>query len=146
MSREENDENEENKQARYYRKKINTSVAAVQINLEMEGFTYRKWGAMQRCQRGDWLINSGNDCYTVSERSFKSTYREESPGRYVKHTLVRATIATSSGKISTQEGETSYSAGDYLIVNNDDESDCYAICANTFLDLYKLVCDNNTES
>lgn len=138
--------NEGSEQARYYRKRKNTTVTAVQLDLDTEGFTYTKWGGEQRCRRGDWLLNSDTDCYTVSDSSFQKTYREESPGRYVKHTLVRATMAVKSGKISTQEGETAYSAGDYLIDNNGDGSDCYAISEQTFHELYELAHDHNTGS
>ena len=138
--------NDGREQANYYRKRKNTAVTAVQIELDTEGFSYIKWGGQQQCRRGDWLINSDNGCYTVSDSSFKRTYREESPGRYVKHTLVRATKASVSGKISTQEGETAYSAGDYLIDNSDDGSDRYAIREQTFHELYEIVPDHNAES
>ena len=136
---------EDKSQARYYRKKKNTTVSAVQINLDTEGFTYEKWGGQQRCHRGDWLVDTNDDCYTVSDSSFKRTYRQESPGRYVKHTLIRATKACVSGKLRTQEGETAYSAGDYLIDNNDDGSDAYAVSEQKFHELYELVEDHDPD-
>ncbi|MFK7860380.1 MAG: hypothetical protein AB8B64_16295 [Granulosicoccus sp.] len=126
-------------QARYYRRKENTTVTAAQLDLDTLGFTYTKWGGEQRCRRGDWLINSEEDCYTVANLTFARTYREVSPGRYSKHTRVRATQAKSSGKITTHEGETAYSAGDYLIENDDDGADRYAISKQRFHELYELV-------
>lgn len=138
--------NEGSKQVRYYKRRMNTTVTAVQIDLDTEGLTYTKWGGQQRCHRGDWLINSDTDCYTVSDKSFQRTYRQQSPGRYIKHSLVRATKALDSGKLTTQEGETAYSVGDYLINNSDDVSDSYAISEHTFHDLYELVDDHDITS
>lgn len=131
--------NDVSEQARYYKRRKKTTVTAVQIDLDTEGFSYLKWGGQQRCRRGDWLISSDTDCYTVSNTSFQRTYCVQSPGRYIKHSLVRATKTVSSGKISTQEGVTAYSAGDYLVDNSEDGSDCYAISEHTFHELYELV-------
>ena len=36
-----------------YRKKGNTSVTAVQLKLDTEDFSYRKWGAEQHCKQGE---------------------------------------------------------------------------------------------
>ncbi|MFK8083613.1 MAG: hypothetical protein AB8B97_25300 [Granulosicoccus sp.] len=126
-------------QAHYYKRKDNTAVTAVQLNLDTEGFTFVKWGGEQRCRPGDWLINRAGNCYSIADGSFRRTYREVSTGRYVKHTLVRARIANSAGTIATQEGGTAYEAGDYLIENADDGSDNYAIGKDRFHELYELV-------
>lgn len=136
----------DNEKAKYYRRKKNTSVTAVQINLETDGFTYEKWGGEQRCRAGDWLINNGDSCHTVSDSTFKRTYRQESPGRYAKHTRIRARKAIVSGKVSTQEGETAYAAGDYLIDNNEAGTDTYAMSEQKFHKLYELADNQNGES
>jgi len=51
---------------RRYRKKPDQFVVAVQLALDTNGFTYKKWGAEQRCKRGDWLVkkaaNSSQAC------------------------------------------------------------------------------------
>ena len=38
-----------------FKKKADSFVVAVQLNLDTDGFTYEKWGAEQRCKKGDWL-------------------------------------------------------------------------------------------
>ena len=71
-----------------YRKKANLAVVAVQLNLDIEGFTYHKWGAEQRCKPGDWLIDNQGDVYSVDREVFANTYRLLSPGLYVKTTRI----------------------------------------------------------
>ena len=46
-------------------KRATQFVTAVQVDLELDGFTYRKWGGTQRCKRGDWLVNNNGEVYTV---------------------------------------------------------------------------------
>jgi len=41
---------------RRYEKNPTSFVTAVQLDLDTDGFTYRKWGHGQRCKRGDWLV------------------------------------------------------------------------------------------
>lgn len=118
-------------------------MTAVQLNLDTEGFTYRKWGGEQRCRPQDWLVHSDSDCYTVNKESFARTYRELSPGRYIKHASVWAEQADESGSIPTKEGSTDYEAGDYLIDNGEDDSDCYAIDKERFEHLYTLIDDES---
>lgn len=121
-----------------YRKKADQVVAAVQLNLETDGFTYRKWGAEQRCKRGDWLVDNGGDCYTVDAEVFAKTYRRVSPGAYVKITAVWAEVATKPGSVATREGESHYLAGDYLVYNNEDGTDAYCISGAKFESMYEL--------
>ena len=57
-------------------KRPDQKVHAVRLDLETDGFTYRKWGAEQRCKRGDWLVSNpddaGNsDTYTVDADTFR---------------------------------------------------------------------------
>jgi hypothetical protein len=65
---------------REYRRKKSASITAVLLDLDKEGFVYRKWGGTQRCKRGDWVVNSQGDVYTVDGETFDRTYRMVSPG------------------------------------------------------------------
>ena len=121
-----------------YRKREQQIVTGVQLKLDTDGFRYSKWGGEQQCRAGDWLVNNNGDCYTISEESFSSTYQEISPGRYVKTAAVWASPATDDGKIKTNEGYTEYSAGDYLVANNEDGSDAYAVSKLKFEEMYEL--------
>jgi len=125
--------------SRQYRKRQEQLVSAVQLDLETDGFTYQKWGSKQRCNSGDWLVRSDDDCYTIARDSFENTYTEVSPGRFVKHATVSATQAEEDGSIKTREGETHYKAGDYLVDNSDDGSDCYAVSKERFEKLYQRI-------
>jgi hypothetical protein len=119
-----------------YRRKEHTEVTAVCLNLDTDGFTYRKWGAMQRAKPGDWLVNKGDDVYTVDAETFERTYRRLSPGLYEKTSQVWARRAEMAGVIPTREGSTAYKAGDYLVFNDPEEKDGYAISASKFESLY----------
>lgn len=122
-----------------YQKRAHQMVLAVQINLETAGFEYKKWGNTQSCRAGDWLVNNNGDCYTISESSFAKTYRELAPGQFVKVTPVWASIATDTGKVKTNEGYTEYGVGDYLVSNNEDGSDAYAVSRVKFEEMYEEV-------
>ncbi len=122
---------------RKYVKRATEFVTAVQVDLDLEGFAYRKWGGMQRCSRGDWLVNNHGDVYTVEDRTFSRTYRQTGPGTYVKATPVWAEVATTAGEISTKEGATHFDAGDYLVYNDPDEHDAYAVAKCEFERMYE---------
>jgi hypothetical protein len=122
---------------RRYRKKAASFVIAVQLNLETDGFTYRKWGAEQKCKRGDWLVDNEGDIYTVDGEVFAKTYRHTSPGVYVKTTPVWAEIATEPGAVETKEGKSHYEAGDYLVSNNEDGTDAYCMSTAKFASMYE---------
>jgi len=126
---------------RKYRKKPTSFVTAVQIDLDTEGFVYNKWGGKQICKRGDWLVDNNGDKYTVSQRSFLKTYQQISPGVYVKQAPVWAEVAERPGKVKTNEGETAYEVGDYLVYNNEDGTDTYAVGAEKFESMYELAED-----
>ena len=123
---------------RRYRKKANQFVVAVRLALETDGFSYTKWGAIQRCKPGDWLVDNGGDVYTVDGKVFSETYRPLSPGLYVKTTPVWAAVATAPGHVATKEGASHYDTGDYLVSNNEDGSDAYCVGAATFEEMYEL--------
>ncbi len=120
-----------------YRRKERTSVVAVQLELETDGFAYQKWGGTQRCRRGDWLVNNQGDVYTVDGESFARTYRLISPGVYEKNAPVWAEKADNAGTIHTKEGSTAYDAGDYLVFNDPAGKDGYAVKGSTFHSLYE---------
>ncbi len=120
-----------------YRKRATQPVTAVQLNLEMSGFTYHKWGGVQTSKAGDWIVDNGGEVYTVDAESFARTYVQTSPGRYVKSAPVWAEIARGDGEIRTKEGTTRYRAGDYLVFNNEDGSDGYSMSAERFIALYE---------
>ncbi len=120
-----------------YRRREKTTVTAVQVDLDTEGFTYQKWGGTQRCKRGDWLLNNQGDIYTVNGETFAATYRNVSPGVYEKDAPVWAKQAEAAGVIRTKEGTTDYKAGDYLVFNDPEGRDGYAMAAETFHSLYE---------
>lgn len=123
---------------RRYRKKPDQFVIAVQLAIDTDGFTYRKWGADQRCKRDDWIVDNGGDVYTVDNEVFARTYRHLDAGKYVKSTPVWAEIASEAGAMPTKEGESHYKAGDYLVYNNEDGTDSYCISAAKFESMYEL--------
>jgi hypothetical protein len=120
-----------------YLKRPELFVTAVQLNLETDGFTYKKWGSQQRCSAGDWLVSNNGDTYTVSRESFARTYELIDHGAYRKITPIWAEVATESGSVRTQEGTTSYQRGDYLVSNDSDGRDKYAISKAKFEKMYE---------
>lgn len=126
---------------RKYKKKATSFVTAVQLDLDTEGFVYTKWGGKQVCKPGDWLVDNNGDTYSVSQESFAKTYQFVSPGVYVKSAPVWAEVAEQPGKVKTTEGTTAYKAGDYLVSNNEDGTDAYAMSAEKFESMYDLAED-----
>ena len=116
-----------------------TTVVAVRLALETDGFTYQKWGGAQRCKAGDWIVSNRGDTYTVDADSFANTYREVSQGVYRKATPVWAERAGAAGRVPTKEGSTDYQAGDYLVSNGPDGQDAYAVAAAEFEAMYERV-------
>ncbi|MCW5633978.1 MAG: hypothetical protein KIT17_11645 [Rubrivivax sp.] len=120
-----------------FRRRPDQAVTAVRLALDFDGFAYRKWDHEQRARAGDWLVDNGGDVYTVAADTFARTYREVSPGRWVKATPVWAERAERAGSVATREGRTAYAAGDWLVSNQADGSDAYAIGAAKFEQLYE---------
>jgi hypothetical protein len=120
-----------------YRKKADQFVVAVKLGLDTEGFTYRKWGAEQKCKAGDWVVDNNGDVYTIDGGVFARTYRSVGPGIYVKTTPIWAERATQPGSVATKEGRSHYNAGDYLVFNNEDGTDPYCISAAKFELMYE---------
>lgn len=121
---------------RRYQKKSEAMVIAVQVDLDTDGFSYRKWGDIQLCKPGDWLVGNQGDTYTVDQEIFEATYSQVSPGVYRKKAPVWAEVAKEPGAIETKEGVTHYEAGDYLVFNGPDRQDGYAVRANKFEAMY----------
>jgi hypothetical protein len=125
---------------RQYIRRADRPVAAVRLSLDTEGLVYQKWGHAQRAKPGDWLVDNDGDVYSVDAEAFARTYRpvaERGPGAYVKVTPIWAERAQGAGHVKTQEGATEYGAGDYIVSNNRDGSDAYAISARKFEDMYE---------
>ena len=120
-----------------YVKRSSEFVVAVRVDLETEGFTYQKWGSRQRCKPGDWLVNNDGDTYTVDGESFLRSYQPTGPGTYRKTTPVWAEMAATAGEVRTREGTTHHEAGDYLVYNEPDGRDGYAVSKATFERMYE---------
>ena len=120
-----------------YRRKEETTVTAIRLDLETDGLTYQKWGGTQRAKRGDWLVSNHGDVYTVDADTFARTYHEVSPGLYEKTAIVWARRANEEGAIQTKEGSTAYKPGDYLVFNDAEGKDGYAMKEETFQKLYE---------
>jgi hypothetical protein len=122
-----------------YRRKPDNFITAVRLDLDTEGFDYRKWGNIQHCKAGDWLVNNGGETYTIDAEVFESTYRRISPGVYAKITRVYACQASEHGRVKTKEGESAYAPGDYLVANNADGTDAYCMTAEKFRQMYEPI-------
>ena len=122
---------------RKYVKRAGRAVVAVQLALDTDGFTYRKWGGVQTCKAGDWIVDNEGDVYTVDRGTFERTYRRTGAGTYVKATAVWAEAAREAGSVRTKEGETHYQAGDYLVSNEEQGGDDYAVTAEKFEAMYE---------
>jgi squalene cyclase len=122
---------------RRYRRKPSAAVTAVRLDLQTDGFTYRKWGGEQKCKRGDWVVDNNGDVYTVDGDVFARTYRQVGPGIYVKTTPVWAEVAEKGGVIETIEGQSRYAPGDYIVFNDKEGTDGYCVSAREFEELYE---------
>ena len=123
---------------RRYVRRPDRPVTAVRLDLETDGLVYRKWGGEQRAKRGDWIVDNDGDVYSVDAAAFAKTYRQTGPGTFVKSTPVWAERAAEAGSVTTSEGVTHYSAGDYIVSNDEEGSDRYAISAAKFDSLYTV--------
>lgn len=122
-----------------YRKSAKFHVSAVKLDLDFDGFAYRKWDNEQVCAQGDWLLNNGGDTYTVDGDYFKDHYQEITPGQFAKIGAVWAEEASEDGVIETLEGRTSYKIGDYLVFDRPIGGDAYAIKKSKFELMYEPV-------
>ena len=120
-----------------YVKRPTQTIVAVQLTLATKGFTYRKWGALQRCKPGDWIVDNDGEVYTVDRVTFTRTYRKVRSGVYRKTTPVWAEVAAAAGRLKTKEGTTNYQRGDYLVFNEKNGGDAYAVSAKHFKAMYR---------
>jgi hypothetical protein len=127
-----------NSQRQRYIRRPDKPVTAVRLALDTDGFFYQKWGSKQHAKSGDWIVDSDGDVYTVDADVFARTYRQtdERAGTYVKTTPIWAERASHAGSIQTKEGVTHYDAGYYIVSNNEDGSDKYAVAEEKFDSLY----------
>jgi hypothetical protein len=131
---------------RAYVRREGTAVTAIRMALDFDTFTYRRWGSLQNGKPGDWLVEREGKVHTVDADTFARTYRQTGPGSYVKVAPVLAAPAASDGAIRTQEGKTNYRQGDYIIWNDGEALDCYAIAKEEFERLYQCVEGHNAET
>jgi hypothetical protein len=124
---------------RPYRKREGTAVMAIQLKLDMDAFTYRKWGGLQTCKSGDWIVDRNGSVHTVDAETFARTYKQVGPATYVKQGQVWAAPARSDGAITTKEGVTHYKQGDVLVWNDKECKDGYAIAKDIFPTLYEPI-------
>jgi hypothetical protein len=131
---------------RRYIRRPDCPIVAIQLPLDTDGLSYRKWGGQQHAKPGDWLVDNDGDVYTVDAAEFARTYRpvDGSSGAYVKTTPVWAARAETAGAVTTKEGVTQYRAGDYIISNSTDGNDEYAIPAHRFERLYMPADDHSS--
>ena len=54
---------------------------------------------MQRCKKGDWLVNNPAEVYTIDRETFARTCRPVGPGVYIKDAPVWAKLAEQAGSI-----------------------------------------------
>jgi hypothetical protein len=94
-------------------------------------------GGPQQCKAGDWLVSNDGDTYTVDQETFARTYRPTGPGTFVKTTPVWAEVASAAGEIPTKKGSTRYRAGDYVVFNQPDGTDGYAVSKSSFERMYE---------
>jgi hypothetical protein len=111
-------------------------VTAIQLNLNLDAFTYQKWGSRQTVKRGDWLVERDGQVHTVAAETFKQTYEQVGPSTYRKCSIVWAAPAAEAGLIATQEGTTHFRQGDYIVWNDAAGNDGYAIAKEIFENLY----------
>lgn len=65
----------------------------MQLDLDTDDFTYRKWANLQSCKPGDWIVYNRGHTYTVNHESFAQTYEKVSPGLYKKSAPIWAEVA-----------------------------------------------------
>ena len=97
----------------------------------------RSGGGSQNCKRGDWIVNNQGEVYTIDAETFSLTYHDVGPGIYEKRVVVWAEEASCAGTIATKEGSTEYKSGDFLVFNDAERKDGYAVEQETFGSLYE---------
>lgn len=122
---------------RRYRKKADQTVVAVRLDLDTEGFSFRKWGAVQRCKRGDWIVSNDGETYTVDGEVFARTDCQVGRGQPVKVIPVGAEIASRDGSLPTRGGVSHDRAGDDLVFNDEAGQDGWCMEATRIESMYE---------
>ena len=113
-------------------------VIAIQLPEKCQGLKYEKWGGLQAAKPLDWLVIKQGETYTIDAESFANTMEPlDQPGHYYKKSSVWAKIARDSGKIKTKEGLTNYKKGWYIVSNDGNFEDAYAMSEEKFKSLYE---------
>ena len=120
-----------------YRRRVEVTVVAVRLDLDTDGFTYRKWGAEQLCRAGDWLVNNAGTTYTVGATAFADAYREVSPGVFAKEDPVWVERAATSGTMPTKDGMVDFAPGDMLVFVDPDRIEGLPMSAEQFDEQYE---------
>lgn len=120
-----------------YRRRDDAIVAAVRIDLDTDGFTYRKWGGEQVVRPSDWLVDNGREVYPVDAGTFAETYAPIAPGQYRKTARVWARQAEAEGRVASTSGWTRYAAGDMVVFASAAQNDGWAVPCEDFLALYR---------
>lgn len=118
-----------------YKRKPGKSVVAIQLPGHM---LYKAWGDIQHAKPGDWLLQNGDEVYTVDAKSFEHTYRTEGNNLFIKTAAVWAMQTEVDGKVHTKEGYSDYKSGDMLVWNDPHSSDGYCMPQEKFFELYEL--------
>jgi hypothetical protein len=120
-----------------YKRRPGAKVHAIRLDLETSGFEYVKWGSTQHCKKGDFIVLNADEVYTVDAETFANTYAATGPAEYEKVGTVWAEQAKSAGVIDTKEGKTRYEAGDYVVYNDREQTDGYAVSPAKFEKMYE---------
>jgi hypothetical protein len=73
----------------------------------------------------------------VQRDSFAQTYEKVDIGKYRERTPIWAEVATHPGQVRTKEGLRAYEPGDYLVSNDEEGRDQYAIARQRFDEMYE---------
>jgi len=122
---------------RKYKRRPGATVYAIRFDFAGAGFDYEKWGASQHCKSGDWIVLNDGDTYTVDADVFGRTYRRVDGATYEKTGNVWAEQASTDGAVPTKEGRTHYTAGDYVVFNDESKTDGYAMTRDKFESMYE---------
>lgn len=120
-----------------YKRRPGSTVYAIRLDLQTSGFDYVKWGEKQHCKPGDFIVLNGDEVYTVDADVFAETYAASGAAEYQKIGTVWAEQAKSAGAIDTKEGKTRYEAGDYIVYNDREQTDGYAMTRAKFEQMYE---------
>lgn len=111
-------------------------ITAIQLRMPI---TYELWGGTQTGKVGDWLVEKGNDTYTIDGTEFATSYQKHltKHATYFKAEHIEAYEVRCDGYIETLEGRSKFKAGDYLACSPTGKTWC--LTAKTLAEYYDLV-------